>query len=110
MGDKSWRASSVGPDWRDVRTYQRAIEKTHSGVCYVGLQPDVGGGSSAWHVNAVLILPILNQRGDQVIAGVSGNFPDRDHKTLEAFVYFLLSKLDWTMAQGHYGQAELPLV
>ena len=108
-GRKRWDAPHSGPDWTDVMTYLKEIEKTHFATCFVALQPAGGLASDGWLINVLCELPVLTARGDAVIAGCTGRFPHRDHTTLEGAVYALLARVDWELAQNHYGQSEMPL-
>ena len=105
MVSKVWRASSNGPDWTDIRTYMMEIEKTHLCTVYVGMQPVGGRNAYAWDVNVVAVLMTLDNTGRQVIVGMGGSFPSRDHKDVEGLVYSLLAKVDWTIASDNYVQA-----
>lgn len=102
-----WRVSSNGPDWMDVLTYMREVEKSHACTVYVAMQPDGPTNAHAWHVSVVAVLPVLDKRGQQVCVAMCGSFPCRDHKTVEALAFALVAKVDWTIGSENYVQGSL---
>ena len=102
---KQWRVSSDGPDWTDIRVYFLEIEKTHECTVYVGMQPVGGKNGYAWDVSVVAVLSRLGSDGKQVMVGMGGSFPDRDHKTVESLVFALLARLDYTIGSEVYVQS-----
>ena len=106
-GRKRWDAPRSGPDWTDVLTLMKEIEKAHTCTCYLAMSPAGGGAVAGWQINVLAELPVLTRNLDAVVAGCTGLFPHRDHVTVEGLCYALLAKLDWELAQNHYGQEEM---
>lgn len=105
--NKLWRASSNGPDWTDCLQYMREVEKTHVCSVYVGMQPIGGTNAYSWQVNVVAALATLDGTGKQVLVAMSGSFPSRDHKTVEALVFMLIARVDWAIGAEEYVQSTL---
>ena len=107
MVSKEWRASSVGPDWTDVRTYVTEVEKSHVCTVYVAMQPAGRTDAHSWHVSVVAVLPVLDKRGQTVCVAMCGDFPSRDHKTVEALAFALVARVDWAIGSEQYTQGKL---
>lgn len=108
-GQRAWRVLSTGPDWTDIRTYAKEIEKAHGCTVYVHMQPLMSGDGAQWHITAVASLMVFSSPGHAVTVAAAGSFPSINHKSLESFVYALLVKLDWDIGSEQYIQQPLPL-
>jgi len=108
MGDKSWRATSPGPDWMDLTATMRAIETLHSVSVMVGLHCYPGSaGGAMWHITALYVGKDASLLG-ACVAALSGEWPCKDHRQVEHCLYAGLIRLDHELSQKVWEQNSLP--
>lgn len=103
-----WHVAQPGPDWTDVRSSMMEIEEGHLCTCYVHLQPLGRSVGVEWHVICVAALIGVWNEGSPRTYAVGGNWPNRESKSLSAFVYAMLTKLDWDLGSGQHINNDRP--
>ena len=109
MGSRKWQESQPGPDWTDIRATMAALEAVHGVVVTICLGTgDPSGASFETHLLALGYGKDASVLGTPCM-GLSGAWPCKDHKTLEACLYAGLIKLDDAISKGAYKQSEFPI-
>lgn len=97
MGIKKWQDASSGPDWTDVLITMRAIEDCHKVSVGLTLVPGVFAGPAG-----MLTIHVRSVSGDasvmgSYVAAISGEWPCKEHSTMESCVYAGLLAIDWEL-------------
>ena len=107
MGAKSWEKSSSGPDWTDVLITMKAIEEFHSVSVTFTLVPGVFAGPAGMLTIAVRSVSKDASIMGSVVLAMSGEWPCKDHQSMEACVYAGLLTIDGTLSSKVWEQKTL---
>lgn len=108
MGDKSWRASSNGPDWTDIISVMNAIEKLHLVAVTVALHCSAHEyPTMIWHIAGVEVGRDASVMGAPILA-LSGEWPCKDHAQVTACLYAGLLRFDHLLSHKLWEQNKLP--
>lgn len=107
MGAKSWEKSVSGPDWTDVLITMKAIEDFHSVSVTLTLVPGVFSGPAGMLTIAARSVSRDASIMGSVVLAMSGEWPCKDHKELEACVYAGLLTIDATLSRKVWEQKTL---
>lgn len=108
MGRKDrWLANSNGPDWTDISTTIRELEKLHGAWISVRM---LNGGSRFSNSLRIVVSAFTNELVKPAEAGMvmlQGGWPSKENATLEGAVYALLLELDFKCSEKMWIQQEL---
>lgn len=97
-----------GPDWTDVGTYIREIEKAHGATLTIELFTDGRNYVGTMFVRVRVSVPRLVGEGVTYRTEVYSKFPLPGHKTLSGLCLALLYQMDHRIGSELYTQRELP--
>ena len=107
MGARSWEKQPNGPDWTDVLITMKAIEEFHSVSVTLTLVPGVFGGPAGMLTIAARSVSRDASVMGSVVLAMSGEWPCKTHKHLEACVYAGLLTIDHTLSSKVWEQKTL---
>lgn len=107
MGAKSWEKQQDGPDWMDVLITMRAIEDFHSVSLTLTLVPGVFAGPAGILTIAARSVSKDASLMGSVVLAMSGEWPCKDHKEMEACVYAGLLTIDSSLSSKVWEQKTL---
>jgi len=102
-----WLKNSNGPDWTDISTTLREIEKQHGAWISVRI---LNGGSRYSSALRIVVSAFTNELVKPAEAGMvmlQGEWPNPENATLEGAVYALLLELDHKCTEKLWIQQEL---
>lgn len=107
MGAKNWESSWSGPDWTDVLISMKAIEDFHSVSLTITVVPGVFAGPAGMLTIAARSVSRDASVLGCVVLAMSGEWPCKDHKTMEACMYAGLLTIDHALTGKVWEQKTL---
>jgi len=101
---KVWRRSTVGPDWTDIRTFMREMERLHRCRCYLEMYPDFIAHGPALRL---VLTCCSNEPGSDLHSceeSTAGMWPNVNNQSVEGLAYALLVKLDHVLLDKWWRQ------
>jgi len=105
----SGRIKVEGPDWEDVSTYMDNLRTFHGVECSIKLIRAGQLYNPGFFVIVDGGAPQLTAPGQPWHITIQGQFPCRNHKTIEGLAFELLYQLDARASKELWKQAKLPL-
>lgn len=108
LRDRGPEVPADGPDWTDVFTYVREIEKAHTATITLEVFTDGRNYVGTGFVRAKASVPRFNAVGAVVRVEIVQRWPSNGHKTMPGLMLALLYQLDHKIGSEGYSQRELP--